>query len=237
MDPSSPVAVLVNGPSSSGKSTLCRALQARLTALGVEGTDRAFLQVAFDDCVAMFSDILYPRVFVELQGGDLDRLVSQQSGDGRAAWEYVDQRDAPGRHGGHPRVRLVFNAYGRRVLRGLHRGWGAHLRLGNHLIIDHFLQDRDWHEELAAIMNEVSARTFHVGVFCSLEELERRESNRADGALEGRPLGLARRSDELCHDHGMVYDVRVHTDRESTSDSVERIVAAMRQASVLPGAP
>jgi hypothetical protein len=32
--------------------------------------------------------------------------------------------------------------------------------------------------------------------------LERRESTRGDGELEGRPIGLARRSDELCHSHG-----------------------------------
>lgn len=237
MDATAPLAVLVNGPSSSGKSTLCRALQARLTTLGHGEAESAFLQVAFDDCVAMFSEVLYPRVFVELQGGDLDRLVSRESQDGRSAWEYVDQSHTSGRHGGGPRLRLVFNAYGRRVLRGLHQGWGVQLALGNNLIIDHFLQDQDWYDELAEILRDVSSRTFNVGVHCSLEELERRESSRADGALEGRPLGLARRSDELCHEHGLVYDVEVHTDRETTDDSVERIVAAMRQASLLRAAP
>lgn len=106
MDATEPLAVLVNGPSSSGKSTLCRALQARLTTLGHGEAESAFLQVAFDDCVAMFSEVLYPRVFVELQGGDLERLVSRESQDGRSAWEYVDQSHTSGRHGGGPRLRL-----------------------------------------------------------------------------------------------------------------------------------
>ena len=43
-------------------------------------------------------------------------------------------------------------------------------------------------------LREAKARVLSVGVFCKLEELERRESARNDGALEGRPLGLSRRS-------------------------------------------
>jgi chloramphenicol 3-O-phosphotransferase len=66
-----------------------------------------------------------------------------------------------------------------------------------------------------------------VGVYCSVQELERREASRADGELEGRPLGLARRSNELCHSHGLEYDVTVWTDRQSTAESVEAIIAAL----------
>jgi hypothetical protein len=60
--------------------------------------------------------------------------------------------------------------------------------------------------------------------------LERRESSRGDGNTEGRPLGLARRSDEICHSHGLNYDVTV----QSTAESVESIVAALRAAGYLP---
>ena len=77
------------------------------------------------------------------------------------------------------------------------------------------------------VLKQSGARVFSVGVFCSLAELERRESTRADGKTEGRPLGLARRSDELCHAHQLVYDLTVHTDTESTAQSVERIIAAL----------
>jgi hypothetical protein len=47
------------------------------------------------------------------------------------------------------------------------------------------------------------------------------------------PIGLARRSDELCHSHGLAYQVRVSTDRQSTAESVESVVMALQQAGLL----
>ena len=149
--------------------------------------------------------------------------------------EYVDDSEAEGHHGGSPRLRLVLNPHGGWLLSGVHRSWGAHLELGTHLIIDHFLQDADWSEEMWEVLRRVRARVFCVGVDCALPELERRESTRGDGELEGRPIGLARRSDELCHSHGLPYQVRVSTDRQSTAQSVEAVVTALQQDGLLTG--
>ena len=230
---SKPVAILVNGPSSSGKSTLCRALHERLT--DVAGDDATFASVAFDDVVLLISDTLFPISFVALAGGDITRLVSREPHDGRAAWEYVDESATAGGGDGHPRVRLVLRNDTRRLLSGTHRGWGEHLALGTHLIIDHFLQERDWSDEALDVIEKSGARIFSVGVYCSVQELERREASRADGELEGRPLGLARRSNELCHSHGLEYDVTVWTDQQTTEESVDAIVAALY--SLQNGAP
>ena len=230
---SKPVAILVNGPSSSGKSTLCRALHERLT--DVAGDDATFASVAFDDVVLLISDTLFPISFVALAGGDITRLVSREPHDGRAAWEYVDESATAGGGDGHPRVRLVLRNDTRRLLSGIHRGWGEHLALGTNLIIDHFLQDRDWSDEALDVIEKSGARIFSVGVYCSVQELERREASRADGELEGRPLGLARRSNELCHSHGLEYDVTVWTDQQTTEESVDAIVAALY--SLQNGAP
>ena len=230
---SEPVAILVNGPSSSGKSTLCRALHERLT--DVAGDDATFGSVAFDDVVLLISDTLFPISFVALAGGDITRLVSREPHDGRAAWEYVDESATAGGGDGHPRVRLVLRNDTRRLLSGIHRGWGEHLALGTHLIIDHFLQERDWSDEALDVIEKSGARIFSVGVYCSVQELERREASRADGELEGRPLGLARRSNELCHSHGLEYDVTVWTDQQTTEESVDAIVAALY--SLQNGAP
>ena len=230
---SEPVAILVNGPSSSGKSTLCRALHERLT--DVAGDDATFASVAFDEVVLLISDTLFPISFVALAGGDITRLVSREPHDGRAAWEYVDESATAGGGDGHPRVRLVLRNDTRRLLSGIHRGWGEHLALGTHLIIDHFLQERDWSDEALDVIEKSGARIFSVGVYCSVQELERREASRADGELEGRPLGLARRSNELCHSHGLEYDVTVWTDQQTTEESVDAIVAALY--SLQNGAP
>jgi chloramphenicol 3-O-phosphotransferase len=80
------------------------------------------------------------------------------------------------------------------------------------------------------VLRDAGARTLLVGVFCSVPELERRESSRADGGVEGRPAGLARRSSELCHGHGLDYDVRIRTDQQTTAESVDAIIAALQAA-------
>jgi chloramphenicol 3-O phosphotransferase len=223
---SAPVAILVNGPSSSGKSTLCRALQERLSVLADGDATALFARVAFDDIVALIPDTLFPISFVALNGGDLGRLVSREPHDGRAAWEYLDESQA----GEQARVRLVMSPHTRGLLTGIHRGWGEHLRLGTNLIIDHFLQDAAWSQEVLEVLRDAGARTLLVGVFCSVPELERRESSRADGRVEGRPVGLARRSSELCHGHGLDYDVRIRTDEQTTAESVDAIIAALQAA-------
>jgi chloramphenicol 3-O phosphotransferase len=229
-----PVVILVNGASSSGKSTLCRALQERLTDLADGDQAATFAFVAFDDKFRLIADKLYAIDFVKRSGGDLGRLASRKPHDGRAAWEYSDDRNAEGTHGGAPRIRLVLSPHTRRLLTGIHRGWAEHLKLGTNLIVDHFLQEKDWCDEVFRLIRESGARCFLVGVFCSLEELERREASRGDGRVEGRPLGLARRSDEVCHLHGLEYDVTVRTDQETVAESVDAIVAALRATGCLP---
>jgi len=135
------LAILVNGASSSGKSTLCRALHDRLTDLADGDPEAAFARVAYDDLGVLIPDRLFPISFVKMQNeADLTRLASRVPFDGRASWEYVDDSHAEGKHGGSPRTRVVFNSHGERLLKGLHRSWGAHLQLGTHLVIDHFLQ-------------------------------------------------------------------------------------------------
>jgi chloramphenicol 3-O phosphotransferase len=229
-----PLAIIVNGPSSSGKSTLCKALIDRLTDLADGEPEAAFARVAFDDLAVLMCDKLFPISYVKVQGGDLTRLASRSPHDGRAGWEYVDESHAPGRHGGSPRLRIVFNPHVRRLLSGLQRSWGAHLKLGTNLIIDHFIQDADWCQELLDVLRESDARVFLIRVECDLAELERRESFRGDGKLEGRPLGLARRSDELCHGHALPYNITVHTDRQTTEQSVAAIIAALLSSGLMP---
>ena len=225
---SAPVAILVNGPSSSGKTTLCRALQDRLAELADGDSGAIFARVAFDDVVPLMSDKLYPICWVQLVGGDVAHLVSREPQDGRSGWDYLDERHAVAQDDGKLRIKLVLNQHGRQLLAGLHRGWGQHLELGTNLIIDHFLQEREWQEEIMALIHQTGARLLCVGVYCSVAELERREAFRGDGGLEERPRGLALRSSELCHSYGLHYHVIVNTDQQTTAESVDLILSALQ---------
>jgi len=229
-----PLVILLNGASSSGKSTLCKALQERCSVLAGADQQSAFARVGFDDVVLPIPENRFPISYVRLQGRETNWLVSQEPHDGLAAWEYIDESGIDGHPFDEPRARVVMSPSTRRQLTGLHRGWGEHLRLGTNLIIDHFLQERDWCDELLGVFRDTGVRVLLVGVHCSVEELERREAFRADGGLEGRPRGLARRSNELCHAHGLDYDVNVWTDRESTAESVEALLVAMASADSIP---
>jgi len=73
--PAGTVAILMNGPSSSGKSTLCRALQDHLAGLAGGQDAQAYARVAFDDVVPLMADRLFPHSLVRQQGGDPARLV------------------------------------------------------------------------------------------------------------------------------------------------------------------
>ena len=112
---------------------------------------------------------------------------------------------------------------------GAHGRWGCHLELGTNLLIDAFLQDKSWADELVRVVDKAGARLLLVGVRCDVAELERREAQRGD-----RPLGLARRSLDACHAHGLRYDVELNTDQQPTEDSVAAIIAALLRAEPAP---
>jgi hypothetical protein len=122
----------------------------RPTDLADADAAATFPSVAFDDKFRLISDKLYAIDFVKRSGGDLGRLASRRPKDGRAAWEYSNDGNADGRHG-------------------------------------------------------------------------------------GSSLGLARRSDEVCHSHGLEYDVTVRTDEQTVSENVDSIIAALHAKGCLPG--
>lgn len=179
-------------------------------------------RVAFDDFLGTLSTRYYPHSFTELIKGDTQRLASKVPFDGRAGWEYIDESENEGQPG-VPWMRLAFSTESDRLLKGQYRGWGCHLELGTNLLIDAFLQDKSWADELISVVQAAGASMLLVGVRCDVEELNRREQQRGD-----RPRGLASRSLVACHAHGLHYDVELNTDQQSTQDSVADIIAALQ---------
>jgi len=196
-----PDVILVNGPSSAGKTTLCRALQAAI--------EDPYLVVAFDDFIFMAP----PRYY---RGADTS---GQSEHDAFTALgvEMVET-SAPG---APLAVTARFGPVFRRILDAMAPAVRALVDGGNAVIFDHVLHDRAMHESCRKAFDGLDV--FTVGVTCPIDILEARERERGDRVL-GRARGLAGVV------HGFLdYDVMVDTGAMTPAACVSAILAAVEK--------
>lgn len=120
-------------------------------------------------------------------------------------------------------VRIRYGAHARRLITGMHRALAALASAGNKLIVDHVLLERNWLTECASALAPYGV--LFVGIRCSMPVLLERERGRAD-----RMVGLATSDTQRVHWDG-VYDIEVHTDQCSPSAAAADIAARVRSAS------
>ena len=194
-----PDVILVNGPSSAGKTTLCRALQAAI--------EDPYLVVAFDDFVFMAS----PRYF---RGADTSR---QDEHDAFTALGVEMVTTSP--PGAPLAVIARFGPVFRRILDAMAPAVRALVDGGNSVIFDHVLHDRAMNESCRKAFDGLDV--FTVGVTCPIDILEARERERGDRVL-GRARGLA----GVVHGF-LTYDVTVDTGAMTPAACVSAILAAL----------
>ena len=172
--------IFLNGTSSSGKTTIAKALQEKLA------------EPAMHVSVDRFLD-MYPEKYLDptLEGNTqvLAHLVPA-------------------------------------VVSGFHGSIAALARAGNHLIVDHVLQEDGWLQE--CVESWMGLDVLFVGVRCPLEIVEQREKERGD-----RMPGTARRQFDRVHSHG-VYDIEVDT---SLLTLVECVAVIMKKIHDKPRKP
>ena len=190
---------LVNGPSSAGKTTLCRALQAAIS--------EPYLVVSFDDFIFMSA----PRYY---RGADTVRQSERDAFTALGA-EMVTT-SLPG---APPTVTAKFGPIFRRLLDSMAPAVRTLVDGGNPVIFDHVLHDRAMHESCRTAFAGLDV--FAVGVTCPVDILEARERARGDRVL-GRARGLA----EVVHGF-MDYDVKVDTGALSPQACVASILTAV----------
>jgi chloramphenicol 3-O phosphotransferase len=194
-----PDVILVNGPSSAGKTTLCRALQAAI--------DEPYLVAGFDDFIFMAP----PRYY---RGADTSR---QSEHDAFTALGVEMVTTSP--PGAPPAVTARFGPVFRRLLDGMAPAVRALVEGGNAVIFDHVLHDRAMHESCRKAF--AGLEVFTVGVTCPVEILEARERERGDRVV-GRARGL------MAVIHGFLdYDVMVDTGALTPAACVSAILAAL----------
>ena len=194
-----PDVVLVNGPSSAGKTTLCRALQAALA--------EPYLVTGFDDFIFMAA----PRYYA---GADTAR---QDRRDAMTA-EGVEMvvTSAPG----EPlAVTARFGPVFRRLVDGIAPAVRALVDRGNRVILDHVLHDAAMAESCRAAFAGLDV--FAVGVTCPVDILEARERARGD-RVHGRARGLV----DVVH-RFLAYDAMVDTGALSAEAAAAQIVTAL----------
>jgi chloramphenicol 3-O phosphotransferase len=196
---SSPDVILVNGPSSAGKTTLCRGLQ--------QAIPRPYLCIGFDDFVFLAAERYY-------RGAD----TAEQS--------HHDSYTTAGVHmvvtsaAGAPRtVTADFGPVFRSLIDGMAPAVRALVDSGNSVIFDHVLHDRDMYDSTVSSFEGLDV--LRVGVVCPVEILEAREASRGDRVL-GRARGLADVVHQFCE-----YDVVVDTGKDNPQSCVDHVLEAL----------
>ena len=194
-----PQVILVNGPSSAGKSTLCRNLQGALA--------QPYLVIGFDDFVFTTP----PRYY---RGADT--AYQEEQDEFTAAGVRMVRTSADGEP---PAVTAVFGPVFRRLIDGMAPAVRALVDAGSSVIFDHVLHDQDMYDSAQRAF--VGLDVFTVGVTCPLDVLEQREAARGDRVI-GRARGLA------AVVHGFAdYDVVVDTGRDDPGSCVRQVIAAL----------
>ncbi len=198
-DPDWPDLIFVNGPSSAGKTTLCRGLQAAIL--------EPYLCIGFDDFIFTSA----PRYYL---GAD----TAEQAGTDRFTAEGVEmiRTSAPGEP---VSITAVFGPVFRRLVEAMPAAVRAIVDGGNSVIFDDVLHDRAMYDGRARAFAGLDV--FAIGVVCSLDVLEHRERSRGDRVL-GRARGLAEVVHSFCN-----YDVTVDTGTTDPDGCVAQILAAL----------
>ena len=194
-----PDVFLVNGPSSAGKTTLCRALQAAIS--------EPYLVAAFDDFISMSARRYY-------RGGDRKEPIEYDAFTALGVEMVITSPP-----GAPPSITARFGPFFRRLVDSMAPAVRALVDGGNPVIFDHVLHDTAMYESCRTAFAGLDV--FSIGVFCPVEILEERERARGNRVL-GRARGLA----DVVHGF-MTYDLKVDTGANSPPACVEQILAAV----------
>ncbi|SNY90371.1 chloramphenicol 3-O phosphotransferase [Cohaesibacter sp. ES.047] len=164
--------LFLHGASSSGKSTLARALQDALPL--------PFWHISIDHL------------------RDSGVLPSKRFKSGEFDWQLARQ--------------CFFDGY--------HRSLKAYASAGNHLILEHILDEEGWFDQLVRLFEPFEV--LFIGLHCPIDILEAREKARGD-----RPRGSAVADYHSIH-KGLRYDLELDA-LEPLEENVETVIAAWRQ--------
>ena len=190
-----PDVIFLNGTSSSGKTTLAKALQAKL--------NHPYLHFGFDDLIMMMPERYWKDAAAPREKGNnpwlkegVEIIETQRDGDPKCTVFKIG-----------PVLQPVICAMSLVV--------ATIAKSGTAVIFDHVIHDQSMYEDCERDFSELSV--VKIGVTCPIEVLEKREIERGD-----RILGLARGLHGVVH-RFCDYDVTIDTSNETVEQSVLKI--------------
>jgi aspartyl-tRNA(Asn)/glutamyl-tRNA(Gln) amidotransferase subunit A len=209
-----PEVIIVNGPSSAGKTTLARRIVAEQARWSPVADFRA---VSFDDFVlGGMPQRHWSKQFVTATGNtDMLRACV-----GPEAWFYANRRevpDAPVSQEDPPSCDLILTDLGLAYLHATFRKWETMLRCGISLVIDHFVMKAAWYQMMMEQFEELSYKLTTIGLFCDSTVLQVREALRSQ--METRICGTAYFSADRSHEvfrvaSGLDYELKFQSGSE-----------------------
>jgi chloramphenicol 3-O phosphotransferase len=190
--------IFLNGPSSSGKSSIQKSLQKIAT--------QNVLRIGIDT----FFDALIKEP--DLSSFKKDKKFDQFTPQGEYIRGIKLQRD----DSGNPVVPLKVGPAGERIIFGMHRAIRAYAEAGNNVIVDYILYNPAWIKDLAQSLKD--HRVYFIKIHAPLEVIEQREKDRNTS-----PPGHARSHYGTVH-QGMVYDLDADTSENTPEEAAKRIL-------------
>ena len=182
--------IVLNGTSSAGKTTLARAIQAFAA--------EPFQLISFDQ----FRDGLPSRF----------RGLNSPTGSPGSRGLNVVAKEANGSHA----TLIQLGEHGLRVVEGMHQAIATIATAGQNVVVDHFINHVDVALDIQQVLRPFNP--LYVGVYCELEELRRRESNRP-----GRFPGTAEAQRPAVYDC-MNFHIQVDTTSTPASEISKEIL-------------
>lgn len=198
-----PIIIILNGCSASGKTTVQKLLQAKMTEMTITvGIDTFF------DALLPTPDLTH---FAET------KILEQYTNDHeliRSVKHIYDEQ-------GNLTIPLTIGPAGNRVIHGMHHAIAAYARAGNNVIVDYILYDPAW---ITYLQEALEGYTVYMIAFkLPLEAIEMREKKRATS-----PVGHARSHYQTVH-QGMHYDLEITDPNTSPEIITDMILAFIKE--------
>lgn len=140
--------IILNGPSSVGKSSIIKAFQAM--------RPEPWLSIGIDN---FFVGVLPPKFYLEPKP------------EHYAVMRGIASEDKSGKL-----FTLEVGAEGQKVINGMHRAIAAYVQSGNNVIVDYIKYEQPWIADLKYALQGI--KVIWVGVTASLESIQQREKKR-----------------------------------------------------------